>query len=126
MEKVTWPGKKILVVEDDRFSFEFIRISLRDRGLEILHSADGEQALRIFNETDDLDLILLDIQIPTMDGYTICKKIRETDKDIPIIFQTAYVHNNERAKCAEVGCNAYLTKPLNIDRLISTMDRFLS
>ena len=126
MKSTAWSGKKILVVEDDRFSFEFIRVSLRDRGLEILHSADGEQALRIFNERDDLDLILLDIQIPTIDGYAVCKKIRETNKDIPIIAQTAYAMNDEQALCAEAGCNAYLSKPLNIDRLISMMDRFLT
>ena len=126
MEKITWPGKKILIVEDDKFSFEFIRLSLRDRGLEILHSADGEQALRAFSENRDLDLILLDIQIPAIDGFTVCKKIRERDADIPIIAQTAYALNDEQAKCEEAGCNAYLSKPLNIDKLISTIDQYLA
>ena len=126
MEKLSWPGKKVLIVEDDKFGFEFIRVILRDRGLEIIHSVDGAQALQIFNENPDLDLILLDIQIPTLDGYTVCRKIRETNGDIPIIAQTAYALNDEQAKCEEAGCNAYFSKPLSIDKLIRTMDKFLT
>ena len=126
MESKTWPGKKVLIVEDDKFGFEFIRISLRDKGLEILHSADGEQALKIFNENPDLDLILLDIQIPIIDGFTVCKMIREKDQEIPIIVQTAYVLNDEQSRCKEAGCNDYLSKPLNMEKLIDLMDKYLS
>ena len=126
METKTWPGKKVLIVEDDKFGFEFIRISLRDKGLKILHSTDGEEALNIFNENPDLDLILLDIQIPTIDGFTVCKMIRNKDRDIPIIVQTAYVLNDEQSRCEEAGCNAYLSKPLNMEKLLKLMDQYLS
>ena len=64
MGKKIWPGRKILVVEDDKLSFEFIRVSLRNRGLEIIHAGDGEKALQVFHEVRDIDLILLDIILP--------------------------------------------------------------
>ena len=116
----------MLVVEDDKFSFEYIRVGLRNRGLEIIHAWDGEKALQIFSDTRDIDLILLDIQIPVIDGYTLCKMIRKEDQQIPIIAQTAYVLNGEDFRCEEVGCNAYLSKPLDIGKLIELIDQFLS
>ena len=126
MEKKSWPGKKVLIVEDDEFGFELIRISLRDRGLEILHSKDGQHALQVFDENRDLGLILLDIQIPTIDGFTVCRRIREQDPHIPIIAQTAYALNDEQERCMEAGCSAYLSKPLSIEQLIKLMDEFLT
>ncbi len=126
MGKQTWPGKKILIVEDDRFSFEFIRVSLRDREVEILHAVDGKQAFSIFSNTEQLDLILLDIQIPSIDGYSLCRMIRETGSEIPIIAQTAFALDGERAKCEAAGCNAYFSKPLDIEKLINTIDQFIA
>ena len=126
MEKQTWPGRKILVVEDDKLSFEFIRVSLRNRGLEIIHAGDGEKALQVFHEVRDIDLVLLDIQIPIIDGYTVCRKIREVNQQIPIIAQTAFALDDEKSRCEEIGCNAYLSKPLDINKLVELMGQFLS
>ncbi len=121
-----WPGRKILVVEDDEFSFEFIRVSLRDRGLEILHAVDGGEALKIYDEITGIDLILLDIQIPVIDGYMVCRRIREKDPLVPIIAQTAFALNDEKTRCEEAGCNAYLSKPLDVNKLMDLLDQFLS
>jgi CheY-like chemotaxis protein len=126
MGKLNWPGKRILIIEDDTFSFEFIRVSLRGRGLEILHATDGEQAFSMFMDTGGIDLILLDIQIPSIDGYTLCRMIRETGSTVPIIAQTAFALNDEKAKCEAAGCNAYLSKPLDIEKMINTIDRFMT
>lgn len=126
LEKNSWPGKKILIVEDDHFSLEFLKVSLRNRGLEILDTPDGEEAIRLFRKTPDLDIILLDLQIMTIDGLTVCRKIREENPEIPIIIQTAYAMDKERLQSQQAGCNAYLTKPINLKKLIELMDRYLS
>ena len=77
-----------------------------------------------FNE--DIDLILMDIKMPEMDGLTAARKIREKSISVPIIAQTAYAMSEDKNKCLNAGCNDYLTKPINHKLLLTTIDKFLS
>ncbi len=119
-------GNKVLVAEDDQFSFEFLRLALRSRNLELIHAPDGEKALNIFNGTGDIALVLLDLQLPRLSGYDVCKRIRGKDPHVPIIIQTAHIMESDRNKCEAAGCSGFLTKPINIGKLLDLIDRYLS
>jgi CheY-like chemotaxis protein len=120
-----WPGTTILIAEDDEFSFQFFNVILKERGFEVIRAKNGTEALQLFREHDEIRLILMDIQLPEIDGYEVTRRIREDDPDIPIIAQTAYIHNEEEAKCIEAGCSAYLSKPIDLKKLFSIVGGFL-
>jgi len=120
-----WPGTKILIVEDDEFSFQFFNVIFRDRGPELIRAKNGEDALKIFRENDDINLILMDIQIPVIDGYEVTRRIRKMDSDIPIIAQTAFAQDENEIKCFEAGCTAYISKPINMRKLLELVAKCL-
>lgn len=103
---------KVLIVEDVQESADLLRYMLRDHANEIIIARDGKQALSVFEEDNDLDLILMDFKLPQMDGYETTRKIREKNKDVVIIAQTAYASAANEKTALEAGCNAYITKPI--------------
>jgi len=111
--------KKILIAEDDDISYTHLSISLQSHADDILHAVDGKQAVKMAKENPDLDLILMDIKMPVMDGYEATKTIREFNKDVMIIAQTAYALPEDRDKAKAVGCNDYISKPIDISNLLS-------
>jgi len=116
-------GKKLLLVDDDmRNVFALSRV-LREKEMNILKAENGEKALKILIQNPDTDLILMDIMMPIMDGYEAMTKIREMTqfKDLPIIALTAKAMKEDRQKCLEAGASDYLTKPVDTERLLSTM-----
>ena len=74
---------------------------------------------------DNIDLILMDIKLPNMNGYEVTKKIKEFRNEIPIIAQTAYAMQDEREKCLKAGCDDYISKPIDIDKLFSMINKFI-
>jgi len=113
-----WPDTKILIVEDDEFNFQFMLAIFHGKGPEIIRARTGEDALRIFSDDKQISLILMDIQIPVIDGFEVTRRIREEDSDIPIIAQTAFIQDHEEEKCLEVGCSAYISKPVDLGKLL--------
>jgi CheY-like chemotaxis protein len=105
-------GKKILIVEDDLSSRLYLNKILEKTEVIILNAADGQEALDIARENPDIDIILMDIQLPVMDGYTTAMKIREFGNDVIIIAQTAYGLMDEKEKIMESGFDDYLIKPI--------------
>jgi CheY-like chemotaxis protein len=99
---------------------------LSSAGCNVLHAGNGSEALNFFRGSISIDLILLDIQLPEIDGYQIARSIRQTNTSIPIIAQTAHAMPEDRKKCLEAGCNDYLTKPIQYDLLIDTLKVHLS
>ncbi len=120
-----WAGTRILVVEDDEFSFQFFSVVLRKRGPEVIRARDGLEAIRLFEEHPDINLILMDIQIPLLDGYEVTRRIREKNPLVPIIAQTAFIHDDEEVKCMEAGCSAYISKPIELQSLLGLIGRYL-
>ncbi len=125
MEKVDFKGKKILIVEDDYSSRLYLNKLLEKSGAILLNATDGSEAVDITINNADLDLILMDIQLPVMDGYDSTRKIREFRKDIPIIAQTAYGLLGDREKIIDSGCNDYLIKPIYEKDLIEMLIQYL-
>jgi hypothetical protein len=114
---------KVLIVEDD-FSAEIhICMSLQNICGEILFARTGIEALKICINNPDIDLILMDINMPTMDGYVATQQIRDFDRNVVIIAQTVNTDEADRKKALEAGCNDYITKPIDKDVLIEMLHK---
>jgi CheY-like chemotaxis protein len=122
----SWENRKILIAEDEETNYLFIEAILEDTKAELLWARNGSDAVDIFNRQNDIDLILMDIKMPEMDGLTATRHIRQKSSSVPIIAQTAYAMSEDKAKCLNAGCDDYLTKPINQKVLISTIDKYFS
>lgn len=121
-------GKKVLVVDDDiRNVFALMNI-LEKEGVEVIAAHDGEEGLAELSKHPDIDLVLMDIMMPVMDGYDTIQEIRNISaySDLPIIALTAKAMKQDRERCLEVGASDYISKPINLDQLFSLMRVWLS
>lgn len=114
---------KILIVEDDDISDLLITIAVRRISFEVLHAKTGTEAVEICRNTPDINLVLMDIKMPEMDGYEITRQIRQFNKKVVIIAQTAYGLTGDREKALEAGCDDYISKPINQRLLIDLIQK---
>lgn len=114
-------GKKILIVEDDLSSRLYLNKILEKSEIVALNAGDGQEALELAIENPDIDIILMDIQLPVMDGYSTARKIREIRPDVIIIAQTAYGLMDEKEKIMQSGFDDYLIKPIISQLLVDKM-----
>lgn len=119
--------KKILIVEDEESLLKLESILLTSRGYEVKGVADGRAALEALHTTKP-DLVLLDIMLPEMDGFEVCRQIKsdESTRHIPVIMLTAKKSREDMVKGEEVGADWYITKPFKSAMVIETIQRFLS
>lgn len=117
--------KKILIAEDDSSNYMFLESLLRSTGAELIWARNGHQAVDIHAGHDDIDLILMDIRMPEMNGLQATQKIRSTDQDIPIIALTAFAFADDRGKSMEAGCTEHLSKPVKIEELKRVLQKYL-
>ena len=115
---------KILVTEDDNISRMLILKVLEGFGNEILIAQTGVQAVEICQKNPDLDLILMDIQMPEMNGYEATMEIRKFNSTVIILAQTAYALEGDKAKTIAVGCNGYISKPIKKDELSNLLQHY--
>ncbi|MCG6187938.1 PAS domain S-box protein [Maribellus maritimus] len=113
----------ILIAEDDETSFLHLSLLLKNYAKQVHRAKTGLEAVNLFKKNSDIDLILMDIKMPDMDGFEAIKRIREINSDIVIIAQTAYALEGDRAKTLETGCNSYISKPIDKDKLISLIKK---
>lgn len=121
--------KRILVVDDDAGSRLTIRKILefsKVAQFEVVEAADGAECLKAVQEPGRFDLVLLDIEMPNMDGFEVCRNIRKADSSIPIIFVTAYADVEHRVKGREAGGDSFLAKPIRDAPLLSVVKLFLN
>jgi CheY-like chemotaxis protein len=114
-------GKKILIVEDDLSSRLYLNKVLEKTGAVLLNAGDGQKALDITIANPDIEIILMDIQLPILDGYAATEKIREMGREVIIIAQTAYGLYNDYEKLLNFGFNDYIIKPIFADKLIEKL-----
>ncbi|MBI9069165.1 MAG: PAS domain S-box protein [Salinivirgaceae bacterium] len=115
---------KILIAEDDEVSEILLVETVEMFGKEILNASTGGETVEICRDNPDIDLILMDIRMPEMNGYEATKQIREFNKEIIIIAQTAYGLAGDREKAIESGCNDYIAKPINENELQSMIQKY--
>lgn len=130
--KVTEPLNKsqkdkkynILIVEDDDVSEMLLKYILDPVSKKILHAPTGQKAVEIARQNPDIDVIMMDIRIPLLDGYEATKQIRKFNKDVIIIAQTAFAMEGDREKALESGCNEYITKPIELNKFRTILEKF--
>jgi PAS domain S-box-containing protein len=117
-------GLKILIAEDDEISELFITTIIKNISKEILKTRNGIEAIEICRNNPDIDLILMDIKMPEISGYEATRQIRQFNKDVIIIAQTAFGLTGDREKAMEAGCNDYITKPIKKNLLIEKLNNY--
>jgi signal transduction histidine kinase/CheY-like chemotaxis protein len=125
-EEIDWSDKVILVAEDKKINFEIIKETLSPTNVNLIWTKNGEEALKQIESGDKIDLVLMDIQMPVMDGYECTKRIKEINKDIPVIAQTAYALPQDSYKCFDAGCDDYIAKPISLNQFIEKIKKNLS
>ncbi|KEO82400.1 response regulator [Tumebacillus flagellatus] len=116
-------GKKVLLVDDDMRNIFALTTALEAQQMRVVFAENGREGVEMLREHPDVDLVLMDIMMPEMDGYEAMRLIRQMQggEDIPIIALTAKAMKNDRAKCIEAGASDYISKPLNLEQLFSLM-----
>jgi two-component system CheB/CheR fusion protein len=121
-----WPGKTVLLVEDEDVNYVYINELLEITGINLLHVSTAEEAINICKSAFKIDLILMDMRLPGINGFDATRVIKKLRSDVPIIAQTAFAMENERKNCLDAGCDHYLTKPFDQNILFKTLNSFLS
>jgi PAS domain S-box-containing protein len=117
---------KILIVEDDFTSFKYLSRLLKNNNFIILKAENGEQAVEIVQNTPDIDLVLMDIRMPVLDGLEATKIIKRIRPELPIIAQTAYAFSQERSKVLAEGCDDYISKPIEKNELLKLVEKYVN
>jgi len=115
---------KVLVAEDDQISFNFISIVLRNYSKEIIRAKTGNEAIEKCRLNPDIDLILMDVKMPGLNGYLATKQIRQFNKDVVIIAQTAFGLTGDKEKALYAGCNNHISKPIKIEKLLELIHKY--
>ena len=121
--KYSWADKTILIAEDDYSSFILLKNHLELTNVKIIHAPNGKKSVDICASNPEVDLVLMDIQLPDMNGYESTRLIKENRPDLPIIAQTAYALAGERNKCIEAGCSDYISKPIDSKLLLEKINK---
>jgi len=121
----SWKNKTILVAEDEDMNFLLIEEVFRKSDIRLIRAENGADAVSAFEQNPDIALILMDIKMPDMTGYEATSKIKAI-RNVPVIAQTAYASANEELRCKAAGCDAYLTKPIQVKVLLDLVQKFLN
>ena len=122
------PAKKlkIMITEDDETSEMLTSVLIKEFSDQVLFARTGIEAVELYREHPDLDLILMDIQMPEMDGYEATRQIRLIDEDVIIIAQTAFGILGDREKAIEAGCTDYISKPISQEKLSGLIQKYFA
>ena len=121
-----WKNIHILIAEDDSSSFLVLDAILRPTGAHTSHALNGREAIDMCKKDMSIDLVLMDIQMPLMDGLSATGEIRKFRKNLPIIAQTAHASDEDGQNALKAGCNDYICKPINKIELLNTLQKYLS
>lgn len=116
---------KILVAENDDISYSLLEVYLTKENYEVLRAVNGKQTIEIFKENPEINLILMDLKMPVLDGYDATREIKKMNSNVPIIAQTAYALSGDSQKAADAGCDDYVTKPIKKEELLDKIKRYL-
>jgi two-component system, cell cycle response regulator DivK len=122
-----WSNHTILIAEDDEISFKYLDLILsRKTQVNILWAVNGQIAIDFCKQYNHIDLVLMDIQLPIIDGIEAIRQIKSFKPALPIIVHTANAYGEECERCYEAGCDEYLTKPANLQQLLHTIENLLN
>jgi CheY-like chemotaxis protein len=121
-------NKKVLVIDDDLRNIFALTSLLEHHDIKVLHAENGRAGIELLRKTPDVDIILMDIMMPEMDGYETTQAIRKVPafQNLPIIALTAKAMKGDRDKCLEAGASDYVTKPVDLEQLFAVMRVWIS
>lgn len=125
MSNYNWSDKVILVVEDNELNSRLLEKMMEPTGAKVITAKDGKPAIDLCRADPGIDIVLMDIQMPEMDGYEATRAIKDIRPDIPIIAQTAYAMAEEKERIIKAGCNEYLAKPIRQRELFQVLSKYL-
>lgn len=117
-----WEGKTFLVAEDEEDNFRYIEVVLSMSNAQLLWARNGNEAIKIFRSKKNIDLVLMDIKMPGLDGYSATKLIRQMS-DVPVIAQSAYTFSDEKDRLMKAGCDDFIEKPIGFNNLLYTIHK---
>ena len=123
--KYDWKGKTIMIAEDENSNFELLKASIYRTNIKIIRAFNGEEAVELIRNNGKVDMVLMDIRMPRMNGYEATRIIKSLKPDLPIVSITAYAMSEDETKSLEAGCDMYISKPIRPARLLSIIDDFL-
>ena len=120
-------GARVLVVEDNDMNMQLVEYLLEEGGYEIVKAASGEDALSIARGGEPVDLILMDIHLPGIDGLSVVREMKADDrtKAIPILALTAHAMRGDRDRFLEAGCDGYISKPIDVKTFLTSVRQYL-
>lgn len=120
-----WLGKTILIVEDIDSNYQYLFATLNRSGAELIWRRKGEEAIDLILSGRAVDLVLMDIQLEGLDGYSVTREIKKHRPQLPVIAQTAFAMKGEKEKSQDAGCDEYLSKPIRPSELLKTISLYL-
>jgi CheY-like chemotaxis protein len=120
-----WKNKVILVAEDVPTNFLLIKKSLRKSEAQVLWAKNGQEAVDMVKSGEKIDLVLMDIRMPIMNGLNATMEIKKIRPELPIVAQTAYAMDGDKEKSLDAGCDDYISKPFNLKSFFVLMAKYL-
>lgn len=117
-----WSNYTILIADDDEGNYTLLRFMLEDTKVNLLWAKDGVEAVEYCKSESVIDLVLMDVKMPNVDGIEATKTIKLLNPDLPIVMQSAHILEEVKLTCFEVGCNEFLTKPFDEDIFYKVVD----
>ena len=121
-----WENKKILITEDDEFNALYITEILASTKINILIANSGKEALDLFNKNNDIDIVLMDVMLPDINGINLTKELKKIKNNQIIIAQTAFYSCDDKNECINAGCKDFISKPINKTVLLNLLNGHLS
>lgn len=120
-----WEGKTFLIAEDEEDNFRYLEVALSISNASLIWARTGVEAVETFKRIGNIDLVLMDIKMPEMDGYAATREIKKINNKVPVIAQTAYAMSEEREKSSEAGCDDYIAKPIGYHDLLNIIHKYV-
>lgn len=125
IEASAWKNNTILIVEDNEDSYTLIEIILKKLQPKLIHAKNGIEAVELCKTNKEIDVVLMDINLPLLNGYEATEQIKKFRNELPIIAQTAYAMGEEMDKCFDAGCDDYIPKPINRELLYTKLNKYV-
>lgn len=125
MEENYSAGSDLLIAEDDDMNYLFFETVLRNKFANIYRAENGQEAVDMCKEYPDIAIVLMDIKMPGMDGLEATRQIKSIRPELPIIAVTAFAMHGDEKRIREVGCDDYLSKPVDKKKLIAVLNKYI-
>jgi len=123
--KYHWQGKSILVVEDDHINYNYLDSLLKPTKAIVIHATGGEEAVELCEKYSFINVVLMDIRLPGIDGLETTRRICSLRKSLPVIAQTAYALEEDRQAALSAGCRDFIAKPIRANEMLEIIRKYI-